>query len=108
MEEIEEDTLYFFTKSNLDSKIDFRSEDVSKRNSHETKKKYDEEQTPERWKQFDAWHIHKNLFYILRFWSQVEPELISELNQDWSFKPDMDMFGYSPTQYFEQLSMYFV
>ena len=49
MEEIEEDTLYFFTKSNLDSKIDFRSEDVSKRNSHETKKKYDEEHTPERW-----------------------------------------------------------
>ena len=43
MEEIEEDTLYFFTKSNLDSKIDFRSEDVSKRNSHETKKKFDEE-----------------------------------------------------------------
>ena len=49
MEEIEEDTLYFFTKSNLESKIDFRSEDVSKRNSHETKKKYNEEHTPERW-----------------------------------------------------------
>ena len=48
MEEIEEDTLYFFTKSNLDSRIDFRSDEVSKRNSHETKKKYDEEDTPER------------------------------------------------------------
>ena len=48
MEEIEEDTLYFFTKSNLDSRIDFGSDEVSKRNSHERKKKYDEEDTPER------------------------------------------------------------
>ena len=48
MEEIEEDTLYFFTKSNLYSRIDFRSDEVSKRNSHERKKKYDEEDTPER------------------------------------------------------------
>ena len=47
----------------------------------------------------------KKILFIDRFWSQVEPELIAELNQDWSFKPDMDMFGYSPTQYFEQLSM---
>lgn len=87
MEEIEEDTLYFFTKSNLDSRIDFRSYEVSKRNSHETKKKYDEEDTPE------------------RFWSEVEPELIEDLNQDWSFKPDMEMFGYSPAEYFSQLYM---
>ena len=54
----------------------------------------------------DVRNIDKNFLYIHnRFWSQVEPELIAELNQDWSFKPDMDMFGYSPTQYFEQLSM---
>ena len=61
-----------------------------------------------------AWNSEENLsIVIVRHpysrlgWliSVVCIELIAELNQDWSFKPDMDMFGYSPTQYFEQLSM---
>ena len=40
---------------------------------------------------------------MFRFWSHVNPELVSELNHPWSYKHDFEMLGYDPQQYFQSL-----
>jgi len=81
LEENDEDALYFFTKAGLGSDFEFVRENVQ----------------GERGKAANVDMTHE------RFWSQVEPELVSELNQPWSYKHDFKMMGYSPEQYFAAL-----
>ena len=39
------------------------------------------------------------------FWSRVDPGLVSQLNKDWSYKSDFEMFNYSLLEYFDRLGI---
>ena len=39
------------------------------------------------------------------FWSRVDPGLVSQLNKDWSYKRDFEMFNYSLLEYFDRLGI---
>ena len=41
--------------------------------------------------------------YIYRFWSEVDPEIIELIDQPWSYKSDLDMFGYTIKEYLDNI-----
>ena len=40
---------------------------------------------------------------IFSFWNQVDPELIDQLDQSWSYKTDFEMFEYNVEEYLLQI-----
>lgn len=81
LEENDEDTIYFYTKSGLSSVIDLSRENVQLSEHNDQKETY------------------------RRFWSDVGADMIAELNQPWSYKHDFDMFGYSAQEYFTSIKL---
>lgn len=98
LEENDEDTIYFYTKSGLSSVIDLSRENVQLSEHNDQKETYRRYCSP--------YHIQ---FYhfptTLRFWSDVGADMIAELNQPWSYKHDFDMFGYSAQEYFTSIKL---
>jgi len=78
MEELHDDSLYFFKKSELIEKVNFEKILNSA---------HDEDSTEE------------------RFWTQVEPKLLPKLNMSWSYKNDFEMFDYSFDQYLQNFNI---
>lgn len=76
MEELNEDSLYFFLKSGLLENVDFKQ----KLNSAHAKTDTEE-----------------------KFWSEVDPEIIELIDQPWSYKSDLDMFGYTIKEYLDNI-----
>ena len=89
MEELSEDSFYFFYKANLIDKLDFKK----KLNSG-----HDINSTEERWRSLLLKPASmKEVFF--RFWIQVDPMLLPDLNMSWAYKNDFEMFDYSFEQY---------
>ena len=97
LEENDEDALYFFTKAGLGSDFELVRENVQ----GERGKAANVDMTHERSTSSLLKVAQSNIYF--RFWSQVDPELVSELNQPWSYKHDFELLGYSPQQYFAAL-----
>ena len=45
-------------------------------------------------------------FFISRFWREISPDLIADLNKPWSYRHDLDMLGYTPQQYFTSIGLW--
>ena len=78
MEELDQDSVYFFSQSNLTSRVDYKQKPNSAHAASSTEKK---------------------------FWSSVNKELIAQLEEPWACKTDFDMFEYSVIQYLEHLGI---
>ena len=48
-------------------------------------------------------NLHKIVNMPCRFWKQVRPEFIHQLNQDWSYKHDFKILGFSMEEYLDNL-----
>ena len=94
MEDLNEDSLYFLLKSGLLSRLNFKQ----KLNSAQA-----EENTEKRQLIFHTINILNSR--LLRFWSAIEPDLIGELSQPWSYEPDFVMFDYNSEQYLDNLGL---
>ena len=94
MEDLNEDSLYFFLKSGLLSRLNFKQ----KLNSAQAEK-----YTEKRQLIFHTKNISNSKSF--RFWSAIEPDLIGELSQPWSFEPDFVMFDYNIEQYLDDLHL---
>ena len=95
MEDLDEDSLYFLLKSGLLSRLNFKQ----KLNSAQAA-----ENTEKRQLIFLNLNILKSKSF-LRFWSAIEPDLIGELSQPWSYEPDFVMFDYNSEQYLDDLGL---
>ena len=42
---------------------------------------------------------------IFSFWNQVDPKLIDQLDQSWSYKTDFEMFEYNVEEYLLQIGV---
>ena len=42
---------------------------------------------------------------ISAFWRDVPAALVTQLEQDWSYKHDLEMLGFSSTQYFDSIQL---
>lgn len=78
MEELDQDSVYFFSQSHLTSRVDYKQKLNSAHAASSTEKK---------------------------FWSSVNKELIDQLEEPWAYKTDFDMFEYSVAQYLQQLGI---
>jgi len=78
MEDLNEDSLYFFYKSGLLSRVNFSQ----KLNSAHAAKSTEQS-----------------------FWNQVNPELIDQLDESWSYKTDFEMFQYNVEEYLSQIGV---
>ena len=94
MEDLNEDSLYFLLKSGLLSRLNFKQ----KLNSAQA-----EENTEKRQLIFHTINILNSNF--LKFWIAIEPDLIGELSQPWSYEPDFVMFDYNSEQYLDNLGL---
>ena len=94
LEHLDEDSLYFLLKSGLLSRLNFKQ----KLNSAQA-----EENTEKRQLIFHTINILNSR--LLRFWSAIEPDLIGELSQPWSYEPDFVMFNYNVEQYLDDLGL---
>ena len=72
-----EDSLYFFYKTGLISRVNPDFHKNVREDSNQTEKK---------------------------FWNEVSNDLIEELNRDWSYKHDLSMFGLSINEYLKSIS----
>ena len=79
IQENHEDSLYFFLKSGHIDKVQL---DTSK----------------------NARRVGENNNTEKKFWDQIDSELIVELNQDWSYKHDLNLFNFSIMDYLSNLS----
>ena len=43
--------------------------------------------------------------FFFRFWSQVDPMLLPQLNMSWAYKNDFEMFDYSFDQYLQNFNI---
>lgn len=80
MEELNEDSLYFFIKSGL----------ISRHNVNPDKK-------------MNSAHAEHST--ETRFWEQVEPSVVELLQSQWAYKDDMEMFGYNVTTYLSDIGV---
>ena len=96
MEDLNEDSLYFFLKSGLLSRLNFKQ----KLNSAHAA-----ESTEKRQKIAIYLSSSNDNFILLRFWSAINPELIGELFQPWSYESDFVMFDYSIEQYLDDMGL---
>ena len=94
MEDLDEDSMYFLLKSGLLSRLNFK---------HKLNSAHTEENTEKRQLIFHT----KNVFNsrLLRFWSAIEPAIIGELSQPWSYEPDFLMFDYNIEKYLDNMGL---
>ena len=78
VEELDQDSLYLFTVSNLTSRINYKQKLNSANDQFSSEKK---------------------------FWSQVEASLIPKLEQPWSYLFDFQMFEYDIKTYMEKIGV---
>ena len=78
MEELDQDSLYFFSKSNLTSRVNYKQKLNSAHAASSTEKK---------------------------FWSQVDKTLIPKIEEPWAYLTDLQMFQYSVKDYMNHLEI---
>ena len=95
MEDLNEDSLYFFLKSGLISRVKFNQKLNSAHSARNTEQRYNAALLTK----LQPW---PQLTFFTRFWSQVNSDLISKLSESWAYKADFEMFDYSVKQYLEE------
>ena len=95
MEDLNEDSLYFFLKSGLLSRLNFKQKLNSAHAAESTEKR----------QEISKKSSSNGNFIFLRFWSAIDPELIGELSQPWSYETDFVMFDYSIEQYLDDMGL---
>ena len=78
MEELDQDSIYFFSKSNLTKKVKYKQKLNSAHAASSTEKK---------------------------FWSEVDKELILKLEEPWAYLNDFQMFDYSILEYMQNIGL---
>ena len=78
MEELDQDSIYFFSKSNLTNKVEYKQKLNSAHAASSTEKK---------------------------FWSEVDKELILQLEEPWAYLNDFQMFDYSILEYMQNIGL---
>ena len=94
MEELAEDTLYFLLKSGLQDRIQF---------DHQANANKQSDNSEQRWGLHNI--MVSSLSAVCRFWAQVDRSLLPLLDQPWSYRHDLQMFGYSLQQYLDNLNI---
>ena len=78
MEELDQDSIYIFSKSNLTNKVEYKQKLNSAHAASSTEKK---------------------------FWSEVDKELIVKLEEPWAYQNDFQMFDYSILEYMQNIGL---
>ena len=102
MEDLNEDSLYFFYKSGLLSRVNFSQKLNSAHAAKSTEQRYFNN-----CKFFQkALILQISIFIVIfSFWNQVDPELIDQLDESWSYKTDFEMFQYNVEEYLSQIGV---
>ena len=95
MEDLNEDSLYFFLKSGLLSRVNF----TQKLNSAHAAESTEERQVCKDRTEYIFKICSTVLKLLPRFWSQVSPGLIAQVTQPWAYQADFEMFNYSVAHY---------
>lgn len=92
MEELEEDSVYFILKSGLSSRMSIdRAQNVHHGEDND--------------KRSEAFNKKLFITSLYSFWSQVAPDVRSELLQSWAYGHDFHLFGYSSQEYFASIGV---
>ena len=78
MEELDQDSLYFFSTANLTSNLNYREKLNSAHAASSTEKE---------------------------FWSKVDKDLIGKMEEQWAYYTDFRMFGYDVQEYLNSLQI---
>ena len=78
MEELDQDSLYFFSTTNLTTSVDYKEKLNSAHAASSTEKE---------------------------FWSKVDKDLIGKMEKKWAYDTDFRMFDYSVQDYLNSLGI---